>query len=68
VHIGGALFTDAAAAGHRPAFTAPGRTLLVDAGAGLRVRVPGRAGAFRIDVVRGLRDSARALMIGWTSE
>ncbi len=68
VRIGGAVFADAAAVGQRPAFTAPGRPLLVDAGAGLRVRVPGRSGAFRLDFVRGLRDSARALMIRWTSE
>lgn len=68
LRIGGALFTDAAAAGHRPSFTASGRALLVDGGVGLRVRVPGRSGAFRIDAVRGLRDSARAWMIGWTSE
>jgi hypothetical protein len=68
VRIGGALFTDAAAAGHRPAFSASGRALLVDGGVGLRLRIPGHAGAFRIDVVRGLRDSARAWAIGWTSE
>lgn len=68
VRIGGALFTDAAAAGHRPAFSASGRSLLVDGGVGLRLRVPGHAGAFRIDAVRGLRDSARAWTIGWTSE
>lgn len=68
VRLGGALFIDAAAAGHRPAFTTPGRTLLADGGVGLRIRVPGRSGAFRIDYVRGLRDSARAWTIGWTSE
>lgn len=66
--IGGALFTDVAAAGHRPAFGASGRSLLVDSGVGLRLRVPGHAGAFRIDVARGLRDSARAWTSGWTSE
>ncbi len=68
VRIGGAVFTDAAAAGHRPAFALPGHALLVDGGVGLRVRVPGRSGAFRIDYVRGLRDAARAWTVGWTSE
>ncbi len=68
VHVGGALFTDAAAAGHRPTSSMPLRTLLIDGGVGLRMRVPGQSGAFRIDYVRGLRDSARAWTIGWTSE
>ena len=46
-----ALFTDARA--H------------VDAGAGLRVAIPG-AGVFRADLARGLRDGEMALSFGWT--
>jgi hypothetical protein len=41
----------------------PGR-LHVDAGAGLRVQVPGE-GVLRIDLARGLRDGAVALSAGW---
>jgi peptidase C39-like protein len=37
----------------------------VDAGAGLRVAVPG-AGVLRMDVARGLRDGAFAFSAGWT--
>jgi hypothetical protein len=64
VRVGAAAFTDAAAAGRRPAF-AQGRAFQVDAGVGLRVRVPGRSGVFRVDYARGLRDGAHAWVIGW---
>jgi hypothetical protein len=37
----------------------------IDAGAGLRIAVPG-AGALRIDLARGLRDGSMALSAGWT--
>ena len=37
----------------------------VDAGAGLRLGLPG-AGVFRFDIARGLRDGATALSVGWT--
>lgn len=37
----------------------------VDAGAGLRLAVPG-SGVVRIDLARGLRDGAMALSAGWT--
>jgi hypothetical protein len=67
VRIGGAVFADAAAAGGRPPF-ARGHAFQVDAGAGLRVRVPGRSGLFRVDYARGLRDGAHAWIIGWQGE
>lgn len=40
--------------------------LKVDAGLGVRVRIPGRDGVIRVDYGQGLRDGARALTIGWT--
>ncbi len=36
-----------------------------DIGLGLRVALPGRPGALRLDVARGLRDGATALTAGW---
>jgi hypothetical protein len=58
-----ALFLDAAQAAHRgPSFD--GR-LHLDAGAGLRIAVPG-AGMLRFDLARGLRDGAMAFSAGWT--
>jgi predicted double-glycine peptidase len=64
VRLGGALFADTAAANGRPAF-AGGRGLQFDTGVGLRVRVPGRSGVFRVDYARGLRDGTRAWVVGW---
>lgn len=64
VRIGAAMFADAAMAGGRPAF-AIGRPFQLDVGAGLRVRVPGRGGAFRLDYARGLRDGASAIVASW---
>jgi predicted double-glycine peptidase len=46
---------------------ATGRPVLLDAGTGLRVHLPGAQGAFRVDVARGLRDGARAITVGWQS-
>jgi hypothetical protein len=37
----------------------------VDVGTGIRVRIPGMAGALRIDTARGLRDGASAFTAGW---
>jgi hypothetical protein len=37
----------------------------VDAGVGVRLRVPGRDGVLRVDYARGLRDGANALTVGW---
>jgi hypothetical protein len=64
VRIGGAVFADTARAGGRPDFSAGGGFQL-DVGAGLRVRVPGRSGVFRIDLAHGTRDGADAVLVGW---
>ena len=55
-----AAFTDAAIAsrGDQP------RAAHVDAGLGLRVRVPGE-GTLRLDVARGLDDGRQAMSVGW---
>src|SRR5205823_318215 len=37
----------------------------IDAGAGIRLKVPGQKGTFRADFGRGIRDSAHALTVGW---
>ena len=37
----------------------------VDAGAGLRVKLPGAPGVLRLDAAHGLRDGAAALSIAW---
>jgi hypothetical protein len=61
--IAPALFVDVARASRGLAsFDRRGH---VDAGAGVRVVMPG-AGVLRIDVARGLRDGAMALSAGWT--
>lgn len=73
VRMGIAAFIDAAHAWRR---TIPGnddRTagaanegpLLVDVGAGLRIRWPGRNAVLRVDVGHGLRDGTNAVSIGW---
>jgi hypothetical protein len=31
----------------------------------VRLRIPGMAGAMRMDAARGLRDGASALTVGW---
>ncbi|MGE0450647.1 MAG: C39 family peptidase [Vicinamibacterales bacterium] len=64
VRIGGALFADTAVAGKRPDF-AVGQPFQFDAGFGLRLRVPGRGGVFRLDLARGVRDGARAIIATW---
>jgi hypothetical protein len=61
--LGVAVFTDLgrasrqAADGHTPVY--------VDAGAGLRIKIPGTPGVLRADVAHGLRDGANALTVGW---
>jgi hypothetical protein len=39
----------------------------VDIGAGVRAAYPGRAGALRLDVARGLRDGNTALSVVYTA-
>ncbi len=61
--IGVAAFTDVARVWH-PFAAASSRAWQADAGAGLRVKVPGIDGTLRIDVAQGLRDRARAVTFG----
>jgi hypothetical protein len=65
MRIGVAGFLDVAHASRRLPL-ATGDPLQADAGAGFRVRVPGREGTLRIDYARGLRDGASAVTLGWT--
>lgn len=63
VRLGLAGFADLARASRQADF---GRTpVLVDVGAGLRIRIPGTPGVLRADVAHGLRDGANALTVGW---
>jgi hypothetical protein len=59
-----ASFVDLARASHR-ALTATGDPFQIDAGIGLRVKVPGQKGTLRIDTGYGVRDGAHALTFGW---
>ena len=62
--VGMAIFADAANAQARLEGTA-GRTFHVDAGVGLRLRVPGSERTLRVDYAHGLRDrQANALTFG----
>jgi predicted double-glycine peptidase len=63
VRIGLAAFADAARV-WRPLSTTD-NPLQVDAGLGLRLRVPGRQGILRVDYGRGIRDGKDALTLGW---
>jgi len=60
--LGVAAFADAASATRR---LVPGTGSEVDAGVGLRLALPGAAGALRVDFARGLRDGRQALSAGW---
>jgi hypothetical protein len=61
--LGVAVFTDVARASRQ---AADGLTpVYVDAGAGLRIKIPGTPGVLRADVAHGLRDGANALTLGW---
>ena len=63
IRLAPAIFVDAARAA---GVLAGGDTRAhVDAGAGLRIALPG-AGIVRIDFAHGLRDGKSALSIGWT--
>jgi hypothetical protein len=64
VRVGAAAFIDAASAAER--LNAPvGRAFQLDAGAGLRLRLPGAASTLRVDYAHGLRDGADAWTVGW---
>lgn len=60
--LGVAAFVDLAHASRR---AWPDDAWQADAGLGLRVHLPGGAGALRLDVARGLRDRRHALSAGW---
>jgi hypothetical protein len=64
VRLGAAAFVDAARASQRLEGTT-GRPFQVDAGAGLRVRVPGSSSTLRIDYARGVRDGTHAWTVAW---
>ncbi|MDX1568416.1 MAG: hypothetical protein R3223_11490, partial [Longimicrobiales bacterium] len=59
-----AVFVDVGRAGRRMV-DRPTSALLVDAGVGLRVTVPGRGGAARVDLARGVTDGGWVLQVGW---
>jgi hypothetical protein len=63
--IGVAVFTDVAGASRRLT-SSSGKPFQIDAGAGLRLRVPNTDGTLRLDYGRGLRDGANAVTIAWT--
>lgn len=67
LRVGAAAFLDAAHAGSRPDWST-GSATQADIGIGLRLRVPGRNGAFRVDYAHGTVDGARAWFIGWQTE
>ena len=62
-HFGIAGFVDVARAARRAAGDMS--PIHVDVGTGIRLRIPGMAGALRIDGAHGLRDGANALTFGW---
>src|SRR4029453_5327438 len=57
VHVGAALFADAARVERRAIADGRGD---VDVGGGIRLALPGMEGIFRLDVGKGLRDGATA--------
>jgi hypothetical protein len=61
--LGVAMFTDLARASRQAA--GGGSPVYVDAGAGLRIKIPGTPGVLRADLAHGLRDGANALTFGW---
>lgn len=62
VLLGAVVFLDAAHAARR---ARPGDAWHADAGAGLRLHLPGGMGALRLDWGRGLRDGRHAISAGW---
>jgi hypothetical protein len=62
--IGVALFTDLARADKRLP-QAGGDPMQIDAGAGVRIKLPAVEGVLRVDYARGIRDQRQALTVGW---
>lgn len=67
IGLGAAVFTDAARIGQPTPVTdaALDSELEVDAGAGLRLRLPGQPGLLRLDLAHGLLDGATSISAGW---
>jgi hypothetical protein len=63
--ISAAAFVDAARASQR--MSSARSPLLVDAGVGVRVRMPGRAETIRLDLAHGLRGGGAAVSVGWVN-
>lgn len=63
VRLAGALFVDGASTARRLAGEAVDD---VDAGAGVRIALPGSGGVLRLDAAHGLRDGHHAVSVGWT--
>jgi hypothetical protein len=63
VRLGIAGFTDVARASRQ--MSAGATPVQVDAGFGLRIKIPGTPGMLRADVAHGIRDGANALTVGW---
>lgn len=61
--LGLAVFADAARAWHR--LDGRSSSLHVDAGVGVRLALPGKGGAMRLDVARGMRDQQVVVSAGW---
>jgi len=59
-----AVFGDASRAWHRLSDDEPS-PLHADVGAGVRLALPGKGGAIRVDVARGLRDKRVVVSAGW---
>lgn len=62
--LSAAVFADVVSAGRRDGLSR-GDAWHIDAGLGLRVRMPGQGQTLRIDYGRGLRDGADAISVGW---
>ena len=61
--LGVAAFTDVARASRQAATDSS--PVQVDAGVGLRIKIPGTPGVLRADIAHGLRDGVNALTFGW---
>ena len=64
VRVAVATFVDVARISRR-ASSAIADPFQIDAGAGIRLKVPGQKGTVRVDVGRGLRDRSHAVTVGW---
>jgi hypothetical protein len=63
IRAGIAVFADLAGASHR--LRSAEGPLQLDAGVGLRLRLPGRDKTLRVDYGRGIANGANALTVGW---